>query len=64
MAVVEGDAAELCVEAQGHLPLRYQWLRHGVLLRLHTNSVMQLPSAAVEDAASYACKVRIAVCQV
>lgn len=61
---MEGDTAELCVEAEGRPPLWYQWLRDGVLLRLHTHSVMQLPAAAVEDAASYACKVCIAELQV
>ncbi len=55
--MMEGDAFELSVEAEGQPQLRYQWLRAGVPLR--TERCMWVPAAALTDAATYTCQVDI-----
>ena len=57
VSVLEGDAFELAVEAEGQPPLSYQWLRAGVLLGQHTQPRLWAQAAALTDAATYACQV-------
>ena len=58
IAVLEGEAIELSVQAESNLYLRYQWYRNNVPLVAKTTANLRITRASLSDAGSYHVEVK------